>query len=58
VVLRYPPLPEGVPFRPLDPIGYDSRIGKNAYWLPMGELEDEWRERLIGVLHTLISGKS
>ena len=53
IVLRYTPLPEGVPTRALPELGEDVRTGKNAVWL----LEDEagvWQERLLTVLQELV----
>ncbi len=50
VVLRYPPLPEGVASRNLPNLGGQVRTGKNAYWIPDGGQGEEWRERLLDTL--------
>lgn len=50
IVLRYPPLPEGVQSRVFPSLGSDVRAGKNALWL-QGNLN--WRERLLEVLEQL-----
>jgi transcription-repair coupling factor (superfamily II helicase) len=54
VVLRYPPLPEGVNSRNLPPVGFRARTGKNAYWMAGGEDIDEWKERLLQLLSAII----
>ncbi len=57
IVLRYPPLPEGITRR-LPNIYIDGgaplRSGKNAYWLaaPPGEA---WRERLLEALQEILA---
>jgi len=53
VVLRYPPLPEGMPGRSLSNLGAHVRTGKNAYWMPVGSGND-WKERLLACLTTII----
>lgn len=50
IVLRFPPLPESAPARDLPSIGYNSRSGKNAYWLPLNGSEQGWQDRLLEVL--------
>jgi transcription-repair coupling factor (superfamily II helicase) len=55
IVLRYPPLPEGVSSRNLPTINYHTRTGKNAYWMPWNIEGENWRERLLTVLSTIIS---
>jgi transcription-repair coupling factor (superfamily II helicase) len=55
VVLRYPPLPEGVASRNLTTINYHTRTGKNAYWMPLNVEGEEWQERLMNVLSIIIS---
>jgi transcription-repair coupling factor (superfamily II helicase) len=50
IVLRYLPLPEGVPTRNLPHVGMNARAGKNAYWLPMAEIGDDWQTHLMNVL--------
>jgi transcription-repair coupling factor (superfamily II helicase) len=51
IVLRYPPLPEGINERNLPSIGRDARAGRNAYWLPG---KDGWQERLLEALSAII----
>lgn len=53
MVLRFPALPEGAPPRNLPSVGYGSRSGKNAYWMPFHESDPEWRDRLTMILKTL-----
>lgn len=53
IVLRYPPLPEGVTSRSIPEISPDIRSGKNALWMP-GTDQEGWQERLLAVL-TLLS---
>lgn len=55
IVLRFPPLPEGIKSRGLPGLGGGIRHGKNAYWLPVG---DDWRERLSRVLAELTEKKN
>jgi transcription-repair coupling factor (superfamily II helicase) len=50
IVLRYPPLPEGVNSRELNNLGPDIRSGKNAFWLPYVAKMEDWRERLMDAL--------
>jgi transcription-repair coupling factor (superfamily II helicase) len=54
IVLRYPPLPEGVSSRNLPNIGPQVRSGKNAFWLPLGNDEQEWKTRLLETLSVVI----
>jgi len=66
IVLRYPPLPEGMTRKMPNP-GPGVRAGKNAYWMPVngngarangGERSEEgrpaWRKRLLEVLSAII----
>lgn len=53
IVLRFPPLPESAPARDLPAIGYNSRSGKNAYWLPFNSAEPGWQDRLLEVLSAI-----
>jgi transcription-repair coupling factor (superfamily II helicase) len=53
IVLRYPPLPEGVSSRNLPSIDHHTRAGKNAYWMPWKVEGEEWQERLIVVLEAI-----
>ena len=51
LVLRYPPLPEGVAARPLKELGRPVMTGKNAYRILFADPETEpWQEVLLGVL--------
>jgi transcription-repair coupling factor (superfamily II helicase) len=50
IVLRYPPLPEGINSRNLPNIGYQTRTGKNSYWMIMSLDAYEWKPRLLEVL--------
>jgi len=54
IVLRYPPLPDGVTSRNLPNIGPLVRSGKNAFWLPLGTDEQEWKTRLFETLSVVI----
>jgi transcription-repair coupling factor (superfamily II helicase) len=54
IVLRYPPLPDGVTSRNLPYIGSLVRSGKNAFWLPLGTDEQEWKTRLLETLSVVI----
>jgi transcription-repair coupling factor (superfamily II helicase) len=57
LVLRYPPLAEGVVSRDLAYLGPDARIGKNAYWLPYASKIEDWQERLLDTLSAMIAVK-
>ncbi len=51
IVLRYPPLPEGVTERNLPTLGRDVRAGRNAYWMMAGSNGDNsWQTRLLETL--------
>jgi transcription-repair coupling factor (superfamily II helicase) len=51
LVLRYPPLPEGVESRALREIGRPVMAGKNAYRIHFTDPDNEnWQEVLVGVL--------
>lgn len=54
IVLRYPPLPNGVQSRDLPEIGLGTRTGKNAYWLPVENGAVSWQERLLKALSAII----
>lgn len=53
IVLRYPPLPEGMS-RQLVNLGSGVRAGKNAYWMPANVNGKDWRERLLEALSAII----
>jgi transcription-repair coupling factor (superfamily II helicase) len=53
LVLRYPPLPEGVTNRNLPSMGNGVRAGKNAYWMPYQSEMDDWKDRLLDTLTQL-----
>jgi len=55
IVLRFPPLPEGVQARSLPNIGYGTRTGKNSYWMPLHLEGQDWRERLLEVLSAIMT---
>jgi transcription-repair coupling factor (superfamily II helicase) len=55
IVLRFPPLPEGVQARSLPSIGYHTRTGKNSYWMPLHMEREDWRERLLEVLSAIMT---
>ena len=50
IVLRYPPLPEGVSSRNLPALSGQVRVGKNAYWVPFAAQADLWRDILLDTL--------
>ena len=52
IVLRYPPLPEGIKARNLIDLGSSIRRGKNAYWMPI-EGTIPWKIRLGQTLTVL-----
>jgi transcription-repair coupling factor (superfamily II helicase) len=54
IVLRYPPLPEGVASRNLPNIGSIARSGKNAYWMPLNDSGGDWRERILEALAAIL----
>lgn len=53
IVLRYPPLPDGMSSRELFPIGWGTRAGKNAYWMSLNSHELSWQQRLLEVLKVI-----
>jgi transcription-repair coupling factor (superfamily II helicase) len=55
IVLRFPPLPNGVISRELPPIGMQTRPGRNAYWMKINPDEDAWRTDLLQVLNVIIA---
>lgn len=52
VVLRFPPLPEGLS-RKMVNLGPGIRSGKNAYWI-QGNSSQNWRDRLLEALSAII----
>jgi transcription-repair coupling factor (superfamily II helicase) len=55
IVLRYPPLPEGITERNLPTIAKDIRSGRNAYWMMGGSNGgQDWRDRLLEALSEII----
>ncbi len=52
LVLRFPPLPEGIKVRDLPDIGSDYRRGKNAYWIIVDDKVD-WKTSLESALNKL-----
>ena len=55
IVLRYPPLPEGIN-RQMPYPGPGVRSGRNAYWMQAGPANGgkDWRERLLDVLTSIL----
>jgi transcription-repair coupling factor (superfamily II helicase) len=54
IVLRYPPLPEGVTQRSLPNLGPGARTGKNGYWLPLDPDTPAWRDDLLDALKEIV----
>jgi transcription-repair coupling factor (superfamily II helicase) len=54
IVLRYPPLPEGVTSRNLPTVDLSVRAGKNAYWMALNRENGTWRAQLLEVLSSII----
>ncbi len=50
IVLRYPPLPEGVASRNLPPVIPQVRAGKNAYWMSLASAGSDWQHKLLDVI--------
>ena len=55
IVLRYPPLPNGVKSRDLPDVGEIARNGKNAYWMRFDLADNDWRTDLVTLLNAIIS---
>ncbi len=55
IVLRFPALPNGVSARDLPPIGWQTRTGRNAYWMKFDKDDEAWRDNLLHVLDVIIS---
>jgi len=56
IVLRYPPLPEGVSERNLPAISREVRAGRNAYWMAAGgNGVGNWQNRLLETLSDIIN---
>lgn len=52
IVLKYPPLPEGIKSRDMADLGKSIRRGKNAYWIPFkGKIP--WKLKLMQTLSRL-----
>jgi transcription-repair coupling factor (superfamily II helicase) len=56
VVLRYPPLPEGVSSRNFPALHSTVRTGKNSLWL-LVEQDGRWTERLLDLLEQLVENQ-
>ena len=55
LVLRYSPLPEGIPSRKMAEIGGRARTGKNAYWIQVSGLDEiAWKQVLLESLSAII----
>ena len=50
MILRFPPLPDGVSSRNLPNLGAQARSGKNAYWLPFSSRQQDWQQALLDTL--------
>jgi transcription-repair coupling factor (superfamily II helicase) len=55
IVLRFPPLPDGLPKRELPDLGRNVRAGKNAYWLAFTQIQAIWKDVLITTIKDYIS---
>lgn len=55
LVLRFPPAINGAQPRELAPIGYQTREGKNAYWMKFSSVDESWRENLVLALEAIIA---
>ncbi|MEN6481694.1 MAG: TRCF domain-containing protein, partial [Anaerolineaceae bacterium] len=55
IVLRFPPLPEGVQARDLPFINKEVRSGKNAYWLAFHPENEKWKSNLLQILSDIIN---
>ena len=56
IVLRYPPLPEGVVSRELPPVNPQVRAGRNAYWMSLPAAGEDWPVKLLNVLTAILPG--
>jgi transcription-repair coupling factor (superfamily II helicase) len=54
IVLRFPALPNGISARDLPPIGWQTRAGRNAYWMKFDKEDESWHENLLQVLNVII----
>lgn len=54
VVLRFPPLPDGVNIRNLPQIGPQIRPGKNAYWIQIDYEKETWQDHILEALSAII----
>jgi transcription-repair coupling factor (superfamily II helicase) len=52
VVMRFPPLPEGMHERSLPSLGREVRAGRNAYWMVPGK--EDWQTRLLETLASIV----
>jgi transcription-repair coupling factor (superfamily II helicase) len=50
IILRVSQISDDSSARILPDIGFQARVGKNAYWLPWDEEEEKWKVRLLGAL--------
>lgn len=57
LVLRFPPLPEGVITRNLPMINPILRPGKNAYWMQFSSVGQDWQTQLIEMLGEIIKAR-
>lgn len=56
IVLRFPTLAEDAPPRKLVSLPF-ARAGKNAYWMPCSDKEQEWQKKLLDTLTAIIELK-
>jgi len=54
IVLRFPTPPNEMLVPNLPPVGYQTRVGKNSYWMRFNPADDEWKQRLPLVLREII----
>lgn len=54
LVLRFPPLDEGMKERDLPSMDKLARSGRNAYWMPFDRMKDGWQTDLERVLRKII----
>jgi len=57
IVLRYPPLPNGVQTRELKFVHPSARAGKNAYWMPFDDSDEHWKDELLAVIDEIIAAR-
>lgn len=59
IVLKFPPLPNGIESRGLNDLGAGIRAGKNAYWLTGLDFSgDGWRESVLARMQKIAAARS